>query len=95
MGDIADMMLEGILCQYCGVANEGESYGIPWTCPACVADGMEEPEPPKPKKNTGPRWNSLQMANNARQNKGKSPWRDAPHVNSPANQKRREDGFKK
>lgn len=33
MGDIADMMLEGDMCQLCGVILSGEGY--PQVCPAC------------------------------------------------------------
>jgi hypothetical protein len=32
MGDIADMMLEGDLCESCGAALGGEGYGIPRYC---------------------------------------------------------------
>jgi hypothetical protein len=34
MGDIADMMLEGVLCQCCGVYI-GEGNGWPAFCSAC------------------------------------------------------------
>ena len=34
MGEIADMMLEGILCQQCGVYMEGDA-GFPRTCASC------------------------------------------------------------
>lgn len=32
MGDIADMMLEGDLCEMCGAALDGNGYGIPRYC---------------------------------------------------------------
>jgi hypothetical protein len=32
MGEIADAMLEGDLCEMCGVALDGEGYGIPRYC---------------------------------------------------------------
>ena len=35
MGEIAEMMLDGTLCEGCGVANTGESYGVPWRCGSC------------------------------------------------------------
>jgi hypothetical protein len=36
MGEIAEMMLEGILCQSCGVyIDEGEAQGFPRTCDEC------------------------------------------------------------
>ena len=37
MGEIADMMLDGTLCQVCG-EYMGESAGYPVTCPACSGD---------------------------------------------------------
>lgn len=38
MGEIADMMLEGDLCEACGVALPGEGYGIPRYCSKACAD---------------------------------------------------------
>lgn len=35
MGDIADMMLEGILCAGCGVYMGGDNDGIPRYCSDC------------------------------------------------------------
>lgn len=32
MGEIADMMLEGDLCEACGVALVGEGFGVPRYC---------------------------------------------------------------
>lgn len=32
MGEIADMMLEGDLCEMCGSALSGQGYGIPRYC---------------------------------------------------------------
>ena len=32
MGEIADMMIEGDLCEACGMALDGEGYGIPRYC---------------------------------------------------------------
>jgi hypothetical protein len=32
MGDIADMMLEGDLCECCGVVLPGEGEGVPRYC---------------------------------------------------------------
>ena len=52
MGEIADMMLDGTLCQVCGVYM-GEGDGFPVTCRAC-SDGDEEPEMEKPKKKKHP-----------------------------------------
>ncbi len=39
MGEIAEMMLEGTLCEACGVYIEGESPGHPRYCsPQCAED---------------------------------------------------------
>lgn len=38
MGEIADMMLDGDICEGCGVPNLGESYGVPWRCASCRRD---------------------------------------------------------
>ena len=35
MGEYADMMLDGTLCQYCGVVLENSIEGIPGTCRDC------------------------------------------------------------
>jgi len=36
MGDIADMVLDGVLCQYCGALMEDEAGpGYPRTCRDC------------------------------------------------------------
>ena len=40
MGDIADAMLDGDLCQCCGVYMEGGA-GFPQTCDACARSNME------------------------------------------------------
>lgn len=34
MGEISEMILEGILCQVCGCACD-KSYGVPQTCSDC------------------------------------------------------------
>jgi len=38
MGDIADMMLDGTLCQFCGDFMGGEGDGFPVTCSACQVE---------------------------------------------------------
>ncbi len=38
MGDVADMMLDGTLCEGCGVYLEGESFGVPRYCAGCRED---------------------------------------------------------
>lgn len=37
MGDIAEMILEGILCEFCGVYL-GEGQGFPDNCKACEGE---------------------------------------------------------
>lgn len=49
MGEIADMMLDGTMCEMCGVFLEGEGDGFPRYCsPECArdrgAEGYEEGE---------------------------------------------------
>jgi hypothetical protein len=36
MGEIADMMLDGTMCQFCGVFLDGEPLGIPRYCAECA-----------------------------------------------------------
>lgn len=39
MGEIAEMMIEGILCQFCGVyMDDGEAPGYPRSCTDCAED---------------------------------------------------------
>lgn len=39
MGEIADMMLDGTLCECCGVLLDGKSAGYPRYCgPLCAQD---------------------------------------------------------
>jgi len=47
MGEIADMMLEGVLCATCGTFLDAEGDGFPAYCsPACEPDGFRcEPMP--------------------------------------------------
>lgn len=35
MGEIAEMMIDGTLCQYCGVVLKGKAEGYPRTCHSC------------------------------------------------------------
>ncbi len=47
MGDVADMMIEGILCESCGVLmddiTEGsDAPGYPRRCPSCREDAADE-----------------------------------------------------
>jgi hypothetical protein len=45
MGEIADMLLEGTMCQTCGQYME-DGDGVPQSCPGCVDDG-KAPDPIK------------------------------------------------
>lgn len=39
MGDIADMMLDGLMCEGCGIfMDDGEECGYPRRCGACSAE---------------------------------------------------------
>jgi len=46
MGEAVEFMLDGILCQVCGVFIDGESPGYPRTC-----EGCEEEERKRRRKN--------------------------------------------
>lgn len=35
MGEVADMMLDGTLCEGCGVVLKGDAYGVPRRCRDC------------------------------------------------------------
>jgi hypothetical protein len=39
MGDVADMVLDGTLCEGCGVYIEGPSDGVPRLCSSCDSEG--------------------------------------------------------
>lgn len=43
MGDIADMMIDGTLCEGCGVYMDGDGYGVPRRCPSCSRDDQPAP----------------------------------------------------
>jgi len=38
MGEIAEMMLDGTLCEGCGVANMSGGSGFAWRCRSCKRD---------------------------------------------------------
>ncbi len=42
MGDVADMMLDGTLCQGCGELLSDDAPGHPRTCAACSSDQAED-----------------------------------------------------
>jgi hypothetical protein len=39
MGDVADMMLDGTLCECCGVYIDDEDGGFPRMCRSCESEG--------------------------------------------------------
>ena len=43
MGEIAEMMLDGEMCEGCGVYLGGEALGIPRKCQSCGGDAPEHP----------------------------------------------------
>ena len=61
MGDIADMMLDGTLCQCCGVAL-GSDNDYPTSCQSCAQDELQREREEKKAEN---------IAKNARQQKAK------------------------
>jgi hypothetical protein len=44
MGEYADMVLDGLLCEWCGVTIESSlaGEGFPQLCPGCAKEGMKE-----------------------------------------------------
>lgn len=50
MGEIADMMLDGTLCEGCGVALDGEAGGFPRRCADCRRETPSAPAPTTPGK---------------------------------------------
>jgi predicted RNA-binding Zn-ribbon protein involved in translation (DUF1610 family) len=42
VGEIAEMMLDGTLCEGCGVALGGSAAGYPRRCPSCAGDERAE-----------------------------------------------------
>lgn len=50
MGEIADMMLDGTLCQECGVYIDQPGAGVPRSCSDCKRDST-----PKKKRKRGRR----------------------------------------
>lgn len=47
MGDIADMMIEGVLCEGCGIYIEGEPPGYPRRCKDCKPAHIKQAVPNK------------------------------------------------
>lgn len=51
MGDIADLMLDGQICQFCGMYLCGGADGIPRTCKSCQSDVYQSAKVEKKQKN--------------------------------------------
>jgi hypothetical protein len=45
MGDIADSIINGEMCQYCMCEYPPEPVGYPWSCPNCASEMGETKEP--------------------------------------------------
>ena len=42
MGEIAELIIDGVLCEQCGVlVDEGEGCGYPRLCPSCKGEDDE------------------------------------------------------
>lgn len=57
MGDIVDMMLDGILCVGCGAYIDGESDGFPRRCDDCTRYDKQEARSRAPAKAAAPKTN--------------------------------------
>jgi hypothetical protein len=44
MGEIADMILMGFICQQCGMPIDGDAYGFPRCCEDCDDEVQESEE---------------------------------------------------
>lgn len=42
MGDMTEMILDGLLCESCGVYIDGEAPGYPRLCEDCEAENEED-----------------------------------------------------
>lgn len=45
MGDIADDIIDGAICQICCCPDDGEPRGYPYTCAECGGDNPEDDDP--------------------------------------------------
>ena len=45
MGDIADQIVEGMICQLCCCSDGREAQGYPYTCAECGGDVVEDDDP--------------------------------------------------
>lgn len=43
MGEIAEMIIDGILCEQCGMLVDGEETGYPRLCGFCSGEEIEFP----------------------------------------------------
>lgn len=54
MGEIADLMINGDICEGCGVELGGEGDGYPRRCSGCAREYKSEPVVEQPKKGGRP-----------------------------------------
>ena len=66
MGEVADMMLDGTLCQMCGEYMDGTAYGYPVSCAGCVGDEPKVAKAKKPKPKTEAQKEALRRKNRRR-----------------------------
>jgi hypothetical protein len=50
MGDVADMMIDGTLCEGCGGYLEGEAFGVPRRCIDCKIEDTRPAGAPRTDK---------------------------------------------
>ena len=55
MGEIADMMLDGTMCQQCGefICDGEDGDGYPVTCASCIAQNNKDDAQQEKKKRKG------------------------------------------
>ncbi|WP_197021177.1 hypothetical protein [Sporolactobacillus terrae] len=51
MGEYAEMMLEGVLCEQCGCLIDGEETGYPRLCEDCARESNPKKRIKKAKRN--------------------------------------------
>ena len=54
MGEISDLMLDGTICDGCGVTMYGDSYGVPRRCSHCRKHNPGSTDPCKLLRATAP-----------------------------------------
>ena len=71
MGEIAEMMLDGTLCEGCGVAMPGDAPGFPRRCRQCKKhDSQPAPDERVPCKTCGRRVKFIGLKDHMRDSHG-------------------------